>query len=1133
MKQSPDRMSNIKVGASVLLIVALLGIWILPPLIPSLSMHFPFDTPLNRLMLTTIVAGLGWLLIGKFNYERPHTKAKKNERDKKAVKLERKNLQTRFLAALASLKSMDTHSNFGNKHSDQPNQKLFNLPWVLMIGATQSGKSSLLSRSGIKFLLSKKNNLATTVITRTSVCEWWACPQAVVLDTAGRFTKQEQDDSGTAVLWRDFLDLLKEHRQLPINALLLTVSLEGLFTQTVVQQNDLIANLKKRILEVQKILPMTVPTYLIFTHADCVAGFNEFFDDLKTLERQQAWGICFSKNQITSQQRISDTFDVEFDRLLERLNERVITRLHHEPHQEKRALIKEFPLQMEIAKRSISRILHQLANVIHTRHKTQLRGLFFTSTLSKNKTHDKLMVSLSKSFDIEPYTYRSPIRSKKTYFIKQLFDEFLFKDAANYHTKPANDNRLKKITRRVAIAASACAIVLGTFYWSHSIANNIIEIKKVEDYITRYQILRENKTVSIESFSVPTMDLLLEINHLLDNIQLPLVLRVSIDRHYNLQGQAKRAYSQAVKKFVVYQLENTLKNESAKGSSADVGLLYGALKSYLSLSDQKHFDPQYTQQWFLQNVQSLPLPVTPQKLQKHIDALTQADFGTLHYNPSLVVQARQTILQTPLSRLAIAILKSDLTRKVPMLTLNKTKESTGLKIFTDEKNYQVPGIFTAKYFTNTYEKLLPQAVNLALQGNWVVGRTHEQNTLSANTLLEQTQEIYFHDYIKAWDTLLADLKLVSFDNIQYAIQLIDTLSQANSQVGQLLAVIRTNTGVTFHQIQTPVSIHFQPFNRFFNANATPSWDTVQYQLRKFQDVLINISSGQPTDKVAFQMAKARFQDKESKDSLTMLTTLANNIPAPINQWIFQVSDNSWGIILSKTKNYIDSVYQPKVYAVYQNKIKGYFPIDKLSKRDVRLDDFAQFFGPAGVMDSFFIANLTPFIDSTTPQWQWRQLNGKQLPMSAELLPAFQRAADIRQAWFAENPRQPQARFQMEALALQPIVKALTVSLDGQRTVFKQNSTTTANLIWPTVQPLHGATAQFSSVDGQHAEVSEEGLWAWFKILNKSVIQSSQGSKLTFTLEAGGYGGRCLLSSNSPVNPFSPQLLPEFSLPGKV
>ena len=61
----------------------------------------------------------------------------------------------------------------------------------------------------------------------TRNCDWWFTAEAVLIDTAGRYTTQDSDRDADRAAWFGFLELLVRYRpRQPINGVLLTVSVD-------------------------------------------------------------------------------------------------------------------------------------------------------------------------------------------------------------------------------------------------------------------------------------------------------------------------------------------------------------------------------------------------------------------------------------------------------------------------------------------------------------------------------------------------------------------------------------------------------------------------------------------------------------------------------------------------------------------------------------------------------------------------------------------------------------------------------------------------------------------------------------------------------------------------------------------
>ena len=85
-----------------------------------------------------------------------------------------------------------------------------------------------------------------------------------------------------------------------------------------------------RVRELHDELGVRIPVYVLFTKADLIAGFVEFFDNFGREEREQVWGMTFPLDDGKSEGGAVADFAREFDQLLDRLNDRMLERVHQE-----------------------------------------------------------------------------------------------------------------------------------------------------------------------------------------------------------------------------------------------------------------------------------------------------------------------------------------------------------------------------------------------------------------------------------------------------------------------------------------------------------------------------------------------------------------------------------------------------------------------------------------------------------------------------------------------------------------------------------------------------------------------------------------------------------------------------------
>src|SRR5262249_5876891 len=96
-------------------------------------------------------------------------------------------LQSEFDKAVRALKA----SPLGKGGRDA----LYYLPWYAIIGPSGAGKTTALRHSGLRFPASADANRDVKVkgLGGTRNCDWWLTNEGVLLDTAGRWSVQEED----------------------------------------------------------------------------------------------------------------------------------------------------------------------------------------------------------------------------------------------------------------------------------------------------------------------------------------------------------------------------------------------------------------------------------------------------------------------------------------------------------------------------------------------------------------------------------------------------------------------------------------------------------------------------------------------------------------------------------------------------------------------------------------------------------------------------------------------------------------------------------------------------------------------------------------------------------------------------
>ena len=165
---------------------------------------------------------------------------------------------------------------------------LYAVPWYLLIGANQSGKTTLLRAVASSFPPFERP--ASSADAPTQNCDWWFFNTAIILDTAGSYAfpaKGERDSTQ----WFRFLQLLRYYRELlPINGLIVAVGADTLASKREEELRLEAGELRKRIDEAIREFGVDFPIYILITRCDLIEGFTEFFGCLPEHVQRQVFG---------------------------------------------------------------------------------------------------------------------------------------------------------------------------------------------------------------------------------------------------------------------------------------------------------------------------------------------------------------------------------------------------------------------------------------------------------------------------------------------------------------------------------------------------------------------------------------------------------------------------------------------------------------------------------------------------------------------------------------------------------------------------------------------------------------------------------------------------------------------------
>ncbi len=345
---------------------------------------------------------------------------------------------------------------------------VYSLPWYALIGPPGAGKTTALTNSGLNFPLADIMGEAPLQgVGGTRHCDWWFTEESILIDTAGRYTTQDNEQEVEKASWRGFLTLLKKHRpRQPLNGALVMIGLDDILKAEPAERLRQARTIRKRLRELDDAFRLRVPAYLVLTKADRLAGFSAFFDHLDRPAREQVWGVTFplpeggqAKADKAGRGELATLFARGLEALVERLNGLLLDRLQAETDAQRRAEIFAFPGQVALLAEPLHEIMGEIGSASRFDPAPRVRGVYFASAHQDRASLDFVSETTASQFGVTvPDLTEAEDGGTKSFFLARLLRDVVFNEASLISTDPVRDRRRR--IARWAGAGSFAAIVL-------------------------------------------------------------------------------------------------------------------------------------------------------------------------------------------------------------------------------------------------------------------------------------------------------------------------------------------------------------------------------------------------------------------------------------------------------------------------------------------------------------------------------------------------------------------------------------------------------------------------------------------------------------------------------------------------
>ena len=690
-------------------------------------------------------------------------------------------------------------------------QYLYQMPWYVVLGAAGTGKTTALKESGLNFPLESSFGPSISGLAGTKDCDWFLTDDAVLLDTAGRLSLQDNNEEDSYD-WLEFVSLLKKYRpKQPINGVVVTIGLDDILNAET-DFKIITRELRKRIQEMRAKLGINFPVYLMVTKLDILKGFEDFFSSLDEEQRKRYLGFTIPVNEEDNGTATIGFVAKELENIKDNIESSYLRIIDNAPNQTEKDAIFTFSNEFSVLNDRLILLFRELYKSSKFEDSIQWRGIFFTSAYQDGESIDPVFNSVKSNFELTPKYINdnaSGSQVSKSYFIHNLFTDVIFSEA-----DLASNNKVwstkNQILKWIAIGAIAGSALLVSALMFNSFLTNSQYLKDVKDKAATLD--KELKGISetkdlLQAVEMADKIRALSVTSPFIDIESPdLMHRMGLYQGYAVdeisQATYQRALSERVMPLISYKIDELLR-QSPEDSSIDT---YNALKAYLMLYDNSRFDAAFMLSWLMRSFEkdsSIKNDEQKARIKESLQFILKEEGLTpsLPLDTKLVDERRQFIARNDIS---IMILNDSFTEiakgdnKVVPVSFDTMAGKQSSLVFTRASGKPLTETINPIYTKQAYiefvlPELLKSTAKLYDEEEWVLGSYASLKSSETDTLKE-AKSAYFQRYISAWNRYIADIRLKQPRNLREARDIAKILSNtSNSPLQKIIEGISDNT----------------------------------------------------------------------------------------------------------------------------------------------------------------------------------------------------------------------------------------------------------------------------------------------------------------------------------------------------
>ena len=1036
----------------------------------------------------------------------------------------------------------------------------YKLPWFLVCGPSQSGKSTFLNASGLRMPTPgmEDKNIDLTFNSRILVGD-----AAIFIDSSGPFLDPDQKN-----IWEFFISRLRRFRPTqPINGIILVIDIAMIQQSTHARLSALGLEVRDHLSQFQNILAVTPPVYVVFTKIDQVFGFTSFFKGSPPVSPNQVFGLTLplpKANTRPNDQLLLTQFSKEYDDLIQWQLPRMLERTNQELMPKNRYESFMFLTELMSLKKNISYLLDKAFSPSELDDNLLLRGVYFVNSLPKTRIKNNALLDNSK------YSDNSELQdsiSDSGLFIKDLLEKVIFNEAGLVGFNEKAKRFLNRI-RMIFVSTIASLLIFLATWQMISFSNNNSLLNRYSAAVDKVS-LQLNAFVKKESnpnliteigWTLPVLGALQDLPAGWNDTtsKVPLTEKAGLSQRNMLSQAAIDAYITSLRKLLLPRLIEMLENNLTKADIKQADL-YDDLMVYLMFGGVHAIDHKIAhailEKDFNSKYPGVDYDLIRHQFSQHLHNLIEVSFEPTKRKTDIVALTRNRLKDFSAAMHGFAILAElpeikDLPNWRsqdafgPLATAAiRTRSGAPLYVY-------IPGIYTSHALRTIINPSIKKVADAVAKEDWVLFNSTAKsiNTKTIDKLKAEITGIYVKNYVDTWDKLISDLDFVTFSDFRQEVNLLQSLVGPPSPIESFLVAVSKETSFAVEQnkntgeTQDPkviesdaitskdfnveraknyINDHFSGLHSF--VNGTPS--AISEVLKNFSQIKSYIGPIAAANSVVSPETGKLVANTPLGQTLEQLQNIVIKAPSSVEDATNTLIRQTTVLLETVTKDDVETQWKGGLYKFCQRSINNHFPFAN-TKDEVTLNDFIRMFAPDGMMDQFFDRYIRSYVDTSTSPWGLLVNTDSKLEISPAAIHYFEQASWIKKIFFPGGSKEPRISFGIMPTDLDIKAKGVVLDIGGQSLSYQYGAQQMQTMLWPNAN--NGVRVNFASTDiNKTKSLSINGPWALFRLIQSQSFEKLSPTRFALDIDFSGREASFLIEAATVDNPFQKDILRGF------